>query len=109
MHCTQAKGMWQLTSWPMGMAERGSVLPGLIVLAGPVLIWSPGRTPCGANTYEKPLKSPPGDPAFDLQLKTGTLGKRSTFLQEVAPCVVYELSEVLVVFRQQSVSCRLKS
>ena len=54
------------TSWPMGMAERGSVLPGLIVLAGPELIWSPGCTPCGARTYEKPLKSPPGDPVSTL-------------------------------------------
>lgn len=63
MRRSQAERIWQLTSWPMGMAERGSVLPGLMVLAGPVLIWSPGRTPCGARTYEKPLKSPPGDPA----------------------------------------------
>lgn len=47
----------------MGMAERGSMLPGLIVLAGPELMLSPGRTPCGARTYDIPLKSPPDDPA----------------------------------------------
>ena len=61
----------------MGMAERGSVLPSLIVLAGPVLISSPGRMPCGAKTYEKPLKSPPGDPASNFCFNAGTLSRKA--------------------------------
>ena len=70
LQCSRAMGRCRPTSWPMGMADRGSVLPGLMVLAGPVLMWSPGRTPCGAKTYEKPLKSPPGDPAPNFCLNT---------------------------------------
>ena len=69
MYQSYAQSLTNLrTSWPMGMAERGRVLPGLIVLAFPELMWSPGRTPCGANTYEKPLKSPPGEPASSFHV-----------------------------------------
>ena len=38
------------TCWPMGMADRGSVLPGWMLAPGPDVMLIPARTCCGAST-----------------------------------------------------------
>ena len=63
IHTLDSRVLQRLTSWPMGMADRGSMFPGRMVLDAPERIWSPGNTPWGARMYENPLKSPPEDPA----------------------------------------------